>query len=52
MTNAYRIFVGKLEGKRRLRRSRRGWEVNNKVDLNETDPDDADLILLVQDGVR
>jgi hypothetical protein len=42
MTNAYRIFVGKLERRRRLRRSRRIWEINNKVDLRERDSDEAD----------
>jgi hypothetical protein len=31
--NAYRIFVGKLEGKRELGRPRRRWEDNIKVDL-------------------
>jgi hypothetical protein len=33
MTNAYRILIGKLEGKRKLWRSRRRWEDNNNVDL-------------------
>jgi hypothetical protein len=42
MTNAYRIFAEKLEGRRRLWRSRRIWEVNNKVDLRERDSDDVD----------
>jgi hypothetical protein len=31
--NAYRILVGKLEGKRSLGRSRRRWVYNIKMDL-------------------
>jgi hypothetical protein len=31
--NAYRILVGKPEGKRPLRRPRRGWVDNIKMDL-------------------
>jgi hypothetical protein len=31
--NAYRILVGKLEGKRALERRRRGWVYNIKMDL-------------------
>jgi hypothetical protein len=33
--NAYRIFVGKSEGKRPLGRPRRRWVDNIKVDLRE-----------------
>jgi hypothetical protein len=33
--NAYRILVGKPEGKRPLRRPRHRWMVNNKMDLRE-----------------
>jgi hypothetical protein len=29
---AYRVLVGKTEGKRPLGRPRRGWEDNNKID--------------------
>jgi hypothetical protein len=32
---AYRILVGKLEGKRALGRPRRRWEDNIKIDLRE-----------------
>ena len=32
---AYRVLVGKSERKRRLGRSRRKWENNIKVDLQE-----------------
>jgi hypothetical protein len=31
--NAYRILVGKPEGKRQLGRPRSGWEDNIKIDL-------------------
>jgi hypothetical protein len=34
--NAYKILVGKPEGKRPLGRSRRRWVDNVKVDLRET----------------
>jgi hypothetical protein len=33
--NAYRILVGKPEGKRQLRRPRRRWVDNIKIDLME-----------------
>jgi hypothetical protein len=33
--NVYRILVGKLEGKRLLRRPRRRWVDNSKMDLRE-----------------
>jgi hypothetical protein len=33
--NAYRILVGKLEGKRALGRPRRRWVDNIKIDLTE-----------------
>jgi len=32
---AYRILVGKLEGKRRHARNRQRWEDNIKVDVQE-----------------
>ena len=34
-TNAYRVLVGKPEGKRPLGRPRRRWEDNIKMDLRE-----------------
>jgi DNA-binding PadR family transcriptional regulator len=34
-TNAYKIYVGSLEGKRLLGRIRRRWEDNTKMDLRE-----------------
>jgi hypothetical protein len=36
--NAYRILVGKPEGKRPLGRPRRRWVDNIKMDLRETRP--------------
>jgi hypothetical protein len=33
--NAYRILMGKPEGRRPLGRPRRGWEDNIKMDLRE-----------------
>jgi hypothetical protein len=35
--NAYRLLVGKPEGKRSLRRPKRMWVNNIKMDLLETD---------------
>jgi hypothetical protein len=46
---AYKILVGKPEGRRPLGRSRRGWEDNIKMDLEETGFGDADLIHWAQD---
>jgi hypothetical protein len=34
---AYRVMVGKPEGKRKLGRPRRGWKDNIKLDLQEID---------------
>jgi hypothetical protein len=36
MLNAYRVPVGKLEGKTSLGRLRRRWKVNDKKDLRDT----------------
>jgi hypothetical protein len=47
--NAYRILVGKPEGKRSLRRPRRRWVDNIKIDLGERGWDGADWIDLAQD---
>jgi hypothetical protein len=47
--NAYRILVGKPEGKRSLGRSRRRWVDNIKIDLKEIGWDSMDWIDLVQD---
>jgi hypothetical protein len=47
--NAYRILVGKPEGKRPLRRPRRRWVDNIKMDLREIGCDGMDWIDLAQD---
>jgi hypothetical protein len=41
--NAYRIVVGKPEGKRQLGRPRRRWVDNIKMDLREISVDWIDL---------
>jgi hypothetical protein len=40
--NAYRILVGKPEGKRPLGRARRTWEDNIKIGFSETPWDGMD----------
>jgi hypothetical protein len=40
--NAYRILVGKPKGKRPLRRPRRRWVDNIKIDFREIEWDDVD----------
>jgi transcription termination factor 2 len=47
--NAYRILVGKSEGKRPLGRPRRKWVDNIKMDLGEIGWDGVDWIELAQD---
>jgi hypothetical protein len=47
--NAYRILVGKPEGKRPLGRSRRRWVDNIKIYLREIEWDGMDWIDLSQD---
>jgi hypothetical protein len=47
--NAYRILVGKLEGKRPLGRRRCRWVDNIKIDLREIEWDGMDWIDLTQD---
>ncbi|KAJ4447441.1 hypothetical protein ANN_09448 [Periplaneta americana] len=47
--NAYRVLVGRSEGKRPLERPRRKWEDNIKMDLREVRYDDKDWINLAQD---
>jgi hypothetical protein len=42
--NAYRILVGKPEGKRPLGRQRRRWVNNIKIDLREMGRDGMDWI--------
>ena len=47
--NAYRVPVGKPEGKRILGTPRRRWECNIKMDLREVDCDLGDWIVLAED---
>ncbi|KAJ4439437.1 hypothetical protein ANN_07561 [Periplaneta americana] len=47
--NAYRVLVGRPEGKRSLGRPRRRWEDNIKMDLREVRYDDREWINLAQD---
>jgi hypothetical protein len=48
--NAYRILVGKPEGKRQLGRPRRRWVNNIKMELREIGWDGVDWIDMAQDG--
>jgi hypothetical protein len=48
----YRILVAKREGKRPLGRSRRRWEDNIKMDLQEVGCSSTDWIEFVQDRYR
>ena len=47
--NAYRVLVGKPEGKRPLGRLSRRWEDNIKMDLREVGCDPGDWIALSED---
>jgi hypothetical protein len=47
--HAYRILVGKLEGKRPLGRPRRRWEDSMGMDLREIEWGGVDWIDLAQD---
>ena len=46
---AYRVLVGKPEGKRPLGRLRRRWKDNIKMDLKEVVSDSRDWIALAED---
>jgi hypothetical protein len=48
---AYRVLVGRLEGKRPLGRPRSMWEDNIKMDLGEKEIDGANWIRLAHDRV-
>jgi hypothetical protein len=50
--NAYRLLVGKPEGKRPLGRPRRRWVDNIRRDLREVEWGDVDWIGLAQDRNR
>ena len=47
---AYRVLLGKPEGKRPLGRSRRRWVDNIRMDLQEVGCGHVDWIGLAQDG--
>jgi hypothetical protein len=47
--DAYRILVGRPEGRRPLGRPRRRWEDNNKTDLEEVEWDCVIWIVMAQD---
>jgi hypothetical protein len=49
---AYRVLVGRPEGKRPLRRPRHRWEDNIRMDLREIGIDGANWIRLAQDRVQ
>jgi hypothetical protein len=50
--NAYRLLVGKPEGKRPLERPRRRWVNNIRMDLGEVGWDNVDWIGLAKDRNR
>jgi hypothetical protein len=49
---AYRVLVGRPEGKRPLGRRRRRWEDNIKMDLREIGIDGVNWVRLAQDRVQ
>jgi hypothetical protein len=49
MRNAYKILVGKPEGKRPYRRTRCRWEDNIRIDLRERRWKGVDWMYLAQD---
>jgi hypothetical protein len=50
--NAYRLLVGRPEGKRSLRRPRRRWVDNIRMELGELGWSDVDWIGLAKDRNR
>jgi hypothetical protein len=48
--NAYKVFVGKSEGRRTLGRLSHRLEVNIQIDHKEVGWEDVDWIHLAQDG--
>jgi hypothetical protein len=50
--NAYRLLVGKPEGKRPLRRPRRRWVDNIRMNLGEVGWSDVDWVGLAKDRNR
>jgi hypothetical protein len=52
MRSAYRVFVGKPEGKKQLGRPSHKWEDNIKMDLQEVEWGTVDRIDLAPDRDR
>jgi hypothetical protein len=52
MRNAYKILIGKPEGKRSLGRPWRRWDDNIKTDLREIGFECVDCTHLAQDSYR
>jgi hypothetical protein len=52
MRSAYRVFVGKTEGKKPLGRPSHKWEDNIKMDLQEVEWGTVDRIYLAPDRDR
>jgi hypothetical protein len=52
LRNAYKIFIGKPEGKRSLERPRCRWEDNININLREIWLEGVDYIQLAQDRDR
>jgi hypothetical protein len=50
--NVYRVFVGRPDRKRPLRRPRHKWEDDIKVDLSEIGINGAKWIQMAQDRVQ
>jgi hypothetical protein len=50
--NAYRLLVGKPDGKSQLGRPRRSWVDNIRMDLEEVGWGDVDWIGLAKDRTR
>jgi hypothetical protein len=48
----YRVLIGRSEGKRLLRRPRRRWEDNIKLDLRDIVIDGANWVQLAQNRVQ
>ena len=49
---AYRVLLGKPDGRRSLGRSRRRWENYIEMDLGEVGWEDVDWIYLAEDRYR
>jgi hypothetical protein len=52
LRNAYKIFVGKYEGKRSLGKPRRIWEDNIRMGLKEIGWEDVDWMHVAEDRDR